>query len=570
MGAIGGLLGTAGGANGTGYKKPGSVPIVNGTDAGQLASSYGSNQRALESQQSLLNALRGQQGIADQSSLYGQQQDLLNQQGALNSVGAQQGSLNSQQNLNAQLAGNNGAANLGNVYGQGQELAGQMAGVGGVQNLNNALQSQQALAGQQQGLANQYQDIASGQGPNPAMAMLNQQTGQNVAQQASLMAGQRGAGSNVGLLARQAGQQGAGIQQQAVGQGATMQAQQSLNALQGIGNQQQAIGNTNQNVANIAAQQIGQQQQQQQALAGQAGQQIGFQQAGINSAQQAASGLTAQQMAQQAALAGQANTMAGQQIGATTTNTQAQQSEQGILQNSIAAQNNAKTGMQGNVNQANAGLASKTMEGQQGLIGGVLNAAGAAAKVGLAGGGEVSKSKKFADGGIAPPPVQVPVLNTQPSAPKSSWGRFLQSAFTPQQQEKDQGNFNLASSENKGAQALQKGAASFGSALVSALKPSTPASSRVAYTGSDIGGSSTQMVAAKGGMAKKDYTSGGNVKASSPSQKAEKPGNSYDNDKIPAVLSEGEVVIPRSVMQSADPAKAASAFVAQVLAKRRR
>jgi hypothetical protein len=49
------------------------------------------------------------------------------------------------------------------------------------------------------------------------------------------MAGQRGAGANAGLLARQAAQQGAATQQQAAGQGATMQAQQSLNAIQAAG-----------------------------------------------------------------------------------------------------------------------------------------------------------------------------------------------------------------------------------------------------------------------------------------------------------------------------------------------
>jgi len=108
----------------------------------------------------------------------------------------------------------------------------------------NALQQQQtfvqALQGQnalqnQSNVFNQLQNIASGQGPNPAQAMLSQATGQNVANQAALMAGQRGAAQNVGLMARQAAQQGANTQQQAVGQAAQMQAQQSLGALQQMG-----------------------------------------------------------------------------------------------------------------------------------------------------------------------------------------------------------------------------------------------------------------------------------------------------------------------------------------------
>lgn len=49
--------------------------------------------------------------------------------------------------------------------------------------------------------------------------------------------------------------------------------------------------------------------------------------------------------------------------------------------------------------------------------------------------------------------------------------------------------------------------------------------------------------------------------------KAAVAGDSKQNDTVPAMLSPGEVVIPRSVMQSQDPAKGAAAFVAAVLAK---
>jgi hypothetical protein len=98
------------------------------------------------------------------------------------------------------------------------------------QALLQALQGQKGLLNQNQ-VYGQLQDIAAGKGPNPAQAMLNQATGQNIAAQGAMMGGQRGAGSNVGLMARQAAQQGGALQQQAVGQGATMQAQQSLGAL---------------------------------------------------------------------------------------------------------------------------------------------------------------------------------------------------------------------------------------------------------------------------------------------------------------------------------------------------
>lgn len=112
-------------------------------------------------------------------------------------------------------------------------------------------QAQQALQQQQQFLQavqaqgglqnqtdvyNQLTNIAAGQGPNPAQAQLAQATGANVANQAALMAGQRGSNANIGLLARQAAQQGAQTQQQAAGQAATLQANQSLQALQNMGN----------------------------------------------------------------------------------------------------------------------------------------------------------------------------------------------------------------------------------------------------------------------------------------------------------------------------------------------
>lgn len=119
---------------------------------------------------------------------------------------------------------------------QQQSLLAALQGAGGIQNQSNVY--------------NQLQGVANGTGPNPAQAMLAQATGANVANQASLMAGQRGANANTGLIARQAALQGAGTQQQGVGQAATMQANQSLNALNqmgGIANTQAAnqVGATN-------------------------------------------------------------------------------------------------------------------------------------------------------------------------------------------------------------------------------------------------------------------------------------------------------------------------------------
>jgi hypothetical protein len=121
----------------------------------------------------------------------------------------------------------------------------------------NALQAQNG-AQNQTNVFNQMQGIADGTGPNPAMAMLNNQTGANIAAQSAMMAGQRGSSANPALMARQIANQGANTQQQAVGQGAALQAQQSLGALNqmgGIAGQQvaqqgQAVGALNQATQN--------------------------------------------------------------------------------------------------------------------------------------------------------------------------------------------------------------------------------------------------------------------------------------------------------------------------------
>lgn len=112
------------------------------------------------------------------------------------------------------------AANLNNVN----------AGMNNQQNVVNQLQAQNGLKNQSD-VFNQLGNVAAGQGPNPAQAMLANATGSNTANQAALMASQRGSAANVGLLARQAANQGAMNQQNMAGQAAALQAQQSLGAL---------------------------------------------------------------------------------------------------------------------------------------------------------------------------------------------------------------------------------------------------------------------------------------------------------------------------------------------------
>lgn len=133
------------------------------------------------------------------------------------------------------------------AFDQQQAFVNAMQAQGGLANQSNVFQ-------QQQQLANQLQQQAMGQGPNPAQAQLAQNTAANVAQQSALMAGQRGGSANAGLMARQAAQQGGAMQQQATGQAATMQANQQLAAQQQLQQQQAMMGS-------LAGQQVGQQQQ---------------------------------------------------------------------------------------------------------------------------------------------------------------------------------------------------------------------------------------------------------------------------------------------------------------------
>lgn len=160
------------------------------------------------------------------------------------------------------LSGDNGAGykaqgtnpdQLNSAYGQTQQGIQQQQSFLNSLASQNGIQNQSNVFAQQQGLANQLQGVADGTGPNPALAQLENTTGQNVAQQAALMAGQRGASANTGLLARQIGQQGANIQQQAVGQGAALQAQQQFAGLSALQQQQQML-------QGLATQQVGQQQ----------------------------------------------------------------------------------------------------------------------------------------------------------------------------------------------------------------------------------------------------------------------------------------------------------------------
>jgi hypothetical protein len=369
----------------------------------------------------------------------------------------------------------------------------------------------------QNALAAQLQAMTLGQGPNPALAQLNQATGQNVANQAAMAAGQRGASQNVGLLARQAAQTGAATQQNAVGQAASQMAQQQIAAQN--------------NLANLSAQQVGQ--------------------------------------------AGQAAGAFGQTSGNVL----------GTLENANAA-----------ANTANANIAGQNAQTNSGLLGGI------GAAIGLAKGGKV---QKMAAGGISTGSVSAPT--------SGSWvGNFLTGQSSPSSSAASSGGGTLATAVGNviGTGAKKLGSAvsglfsspSAGTPTQSQLQsiqsdneamgagpgmnaPNTPAniaannaammagpstiSSQDTAAGSLIADNQTGPVPSGAGVDPNDPTetitpanqaqggrirkldSKGDVVKATGKEKAVKPGNSYANDKVPALLSEGEVVIDRDTL--ADP-----------------
>lgn len=318
-----------------------------------------------------------------------------------------------------------------------------------------ALQAQNGI-GNQSAVFNQLQGVANGTGANPALAQLNQQTGQNVAQQAALMASARGAQANPGLIARQAALQGGNLQQQAVGQGASLMASQQLNALNQLG------GVANQQVA-----------QQQNALTG------------VNQFTQG----------QQANLFGATN-----------------------------AANNANA----NINASNAASKNK-------MTGGLLNGLGSAAGM-LAHGGEVTRKLAFGGLGAEGMPVQTAVPQVQPSLGL---------------------DISVGSAQDPVA-AFMSGQPYVDQARNGAAPAASPQASKQPFHAFESFDGPGKGMFAQGGQA---AIVPGKVKGNKDSLK---------NDKVPALLTPEEIVLPISVTKHEDAPERAKAFVAAIMAKKRK
>lgn len=354
--------------------------------------------------------------------------------------------------------------------------------IGLQKNFANAAAGQNGF-GNLQSAYDQNQNIANGVGPNPAQAMLNAETGRNVANQAALMASVRGASTNPALIARLAAEQGANTQQNSVGQGASLEANQRLNAVNNLGNiAQNQVNSTGQALNNYGA--------------------------GV-------------------------------------------QNEQNILQNANSATNNAAVGMQSNLNNVNAQVSQGNQQSGNHLLGGTLN--GVASAVGLgslfAKGGEVQPNQGTAN--YMPPQVlggpnigyQAPSIDTFQQGQKFA-------TKTPAPYE---------------AQTAVQGEGSMGArpvAMARGGRVGPKSRTGMLLAGRPQGQNMAQLqpmappqMAAVGGRVPGKPVVGGRV-------------NTQKNDRIPALLSAEEIVLPRSVTKSKDPAGNAAKFVAALLAKK--
>lgn len=438
------------------------------------------------------------------------------------------------QGIQGQLGGANQAA--AGALGQQQSFTNALSGSQGIQN-------QQNVYNQQQQLSNQLQGVANGTGPNPATAQLAQATSANTANQAALMAGQRGSGANAGLIARQAAQQGAANQQNAAGQAATLQAQQSLGAMSQLQGQQA-------NMANLAGTQVNQQQTGLSNLANQAATQQGQlqNQYGFNQSQ-----LQNYNLAQQ-----------GQQLAQTQ------------------AANNANTAMQSNINSVNGQIANTNAQAQNSLGGGLLGGAGSVlGTIGLAKGGFVnnpvlqqSKMIPFADGGdvtTAATP-QAPMNSAIRSQPMSNVAKALSGQANIASSGNDLGA-GIASFLKKGFQALTApGATPDGeppmpegdgtNPLLATMGPAFAKGGKVPAMVSpgEIYLNPRQVKEVAQG--KRSPLAGEKIKG-----KAKVKGDSLENDTVPKTLEVGGVVQPKSVTESDDKLRKAHQFIGALLTK---
>lgn len=317
-------------------------------------------------------------------------------------------------------------------------------------------------------------------------------------------------------------QGGLGNQSQVFGQQQALAGQLALNAAGGGPNPAQAQFQQNANqVAAQTAGLIGSQKGMSPALQARLIAQQGAG-AGQAAAGQAATLQAQQQLAAQQALMNQQANMANlstQQVG------QQQNALNSFQQGALGQQQNVY-GLSGSANAANSGVAKGVAQQQGSMFGGLMG--GVASALPLLAAAHGGMVPNYADGGVIAPAA--PYSPTGPaSGPQSSAGKDLSGGMQQQ----------------------------------------APASSGDDSLGGGIGALIQSIAGVAGNMA-----CGGPVMGEAYAHQmkpvpghASVRGDSPQNDTVPAKLSPGEVIIPRSVMQSKDPAGNAAKFVAAVMAK---
>lgn len=457
------------------------------------------------------------------------------------------------------------------LYGQNQNSLQQMQG------FLQQVQAQNGL-GNQSNVYNALQGVSQGTGPNPAQSMLQNATSQNIAQQAGLMAGQRGASQNVGLMARQIAQQGAGIQQQAIGQNAALQSQQQLNALNSMGGL--ATGMANQQATATQGLTQGYQSEQQNVL---------------NSISQANAARAGVQTGINNANASMANTRMGQQGGVLG----------GILGGAGAA-----LGLAGGGEVPQAGQyapmdpnapdvfdpanAAPQANAQSSPIVAAPQAPAVPAPSGHAAGakaGPKSSVGKFIAGATSGSQSQMNGPQQAGNMIGKAIGTGLKNLFSsskpsasagasPYSQYEDSGfSADQMSTEHSRQDAQEAGGLPAPSPLDQNYGQANPTDSLGA-----VNDDMSMMAAAKGGKvpamvspgevyldrkAVKDVEKGKDpIKSGEKIKgKAKVKGDSYANDTVPKTLESGGIVLPKSVMEHPHPHWAAHKFVSDIMAK---
>lgn len=192
--AIGGMFGLNGGINGTGFAAPSSPTSLFGvTNQDQIDNAYQGSQTSLNSQQALLAALQGQQGLSNQNQVYNQLQ------GVASGVGPNPAQAQYYANIQNQAAQQAGA--ISSQKGISPALANrEIAQQGGAAMQNAAAQGAANTAAQQLGAIQQSGAMANTMASNQ-IGQTNANAGSQLAEQGNILnaAGQ----ANMGAIGMQ-------------------------------------------------------------------------------------------------------------------------------------------------------------------------------------------------------------------------------------------------------------------------------------------------------------------------------------------------------------------------------